>query len=535
MRIQQNMLTLIASDNLKLVTGKNAKKLEKLSTGYQINRSADDAAGLQISEKMRSRIRGLTQANQNVQEGISLIQVADGAMGEIHSMLQRMNELSVKAASDIHTEDDRGAIQEEVNQLWNEVNSITEQTEFNGIKVLQGTEPVVTPVFGITGSMPAIIKSAADGGTANSTKLGALTDNYSLGNIEYTTTITGIQDSFGTPVISVTDPSGKGYLWGSTATSSTGTVGTSTAVIQDSIGNNYTVSYNTTSSISEEKHSAAFIDFSGVNASNINDLLNTGFHTTCNTCSNRYSIKFVDTGDKAYQDFTNYIYEVDISGATSGDDVINRILDVLDGSSVYTDYNGNTITTANPTNHFTEFVAELDHSGIRTGRLVMFDNREGVLPNESADLGVFREGVYESLGEEAIGMKKVNIQAGADAGDKIEIMLANTWPATIGLGSGLNVMDNIHATTAISMVSSAVEYVSRQRNLLGVVENRLEKALELGQDTVITEHSSESSIRDADMAKEMVDYSANRIIMEAGQSILAQSRNISSGILTVLG
>lgn len=138
MRIQHNIAALNTHRNLNFNNTKTSKALEKLSSGYKINRAGDDAAGLAISEKMRGQIRGLNMAGKNIQDGISLIQTAEGGMNEIHSMLQRARELSVQAANDTNTTEDRAKLQLEVTSLFDEINSISDRTEFNGMKLLRG-------------------------------------------------------------------------------------------------------------------------------------------------------------------------------------------------------------------------------------------------------------------------------------------------------------------------------------------------------------------------------------------------------------
>ena len=135
--ITHNMLANFSSRQLNITTGEKAKSAEKLGSGYKINRSADDAAGLQISEKMRAQIRGLKKASNNAEEGISLIQTAEGALNEVHSVLQRMNELATQAANDTNTTIDRCAIQQEMDQLKGEINRISKATLFNDRPVLR--------------------------------------------------------------------------------------------------------------------------------------------------------------------------------------------------------------------------------------------------------------------------------------------------------------------------------------------------------------------------------------------------------------
>ena len=138
MVVQHNLTAMNANRQLGITTGLQAKSSEKLSSGYRINRAGDDAAGLTISEKMRSQIRGLNKASDNAQDGVSLIQVAEGALNETHSILQRMNELATQAANDTNTPADRGAIQAEINQLTSEINRISSTTQFNTQNLIDG-------------------------------------------------------------------------------------------------------------------------------------------------------------------------------------------------------------------------------------------------------------------------------------------------------------------------------------------------------------------------------------------------------------
>ena len=154
MIIQHNMQAMNANRMLGGIVSDQSKSTEKLSSGYRINRAADDAAGLSISEKMRGQIRGLNKASSNAQDGISLIQTAEGALNESHSILQRMRELSVQAANGTETDDDREAIQSEIEELKDELTRIAETTEFNTMKLLDGSldggsTSDVGPKFGI--------------------------------------------------------------------------------------------------------------------------------------------------------------------------------------------------------------------------------------------------------------------------------------------------------------------------------------------------------------------------------------------------
>ena len=152
MIVQHNLTAMNANRQLGISTSALAKSTEKLSSGYRINRAADDAAGLAISEKMRSQIRGLDQASTNASDGISMIQTAEGALNESHSILQRMRELAVQAANGTETDDDRGNIQDEIEQLQEELDRIASDTEFNTMKLLDGSLSAATA--GVTSAGP---------------------------------------------------------------------------------------------------------------------------------------------------------------------------------------------------------------------------------------------------------------------------------------------------------------------------------------------------------------------------------------------
>ena len=143
MVVQHNLTAMNSNRMLGVTTSQQAKATEKLSSGYKINRAADDAAGLAISEKMRKQIRGLTQASANAQDGISAVQTAEGALTEVHDMLQRMNELAVKAANGTNSTSDREAIQAEIDQLVTEIDRVAETTKFNETYLLKGDKTAV--------------------------------------------------------------------------------------------------------------------------------------------------------------------------------------------------------------------------------------------------------------------------------------------------------------------------------------------------------------------------------------------------------
>ena len=264
MVIQHNLLAANAQLQYNIVENKKAKSTEKLSSGYRVNRAADDAAGLAISEKMRKQIRGLTRASMNCQDGISLAQIADGALNEVHDMLHRGTELSIQAANGTLSDTDRSYLQQELNQIKNEIDSIREKTTFNDMPVLKGdltgqTETHSIPPV-IQGDLPDFIKNVSPAISA-----GHLNDVMTQGS--------------GT----ASDPT-TNYISG-------------------------------------------VIDFSGVNSSNISNLADTGFNLKCATCDNHYSIKFTtDPQSSMTQSGRHYIYNISIDGVTNGSQLLDRII-----------------------------------------------------------------------------------------------------------------------------------------------------------------------------------------------------------------
>ena len=174
MVVQHNLQAMNANRMLNITTGSQSKSAEKLSSGYRINRAADDAAGLSISEKMRKQIRGLDQASTNAEDGVSAVQTAEGALTEVHSMLQRMNQLAVQSANGTNSETDRKAIQDEIDQLTKEIDRVSETTKFNETYLLKGdgTETVKETVnVQAAAAVPVKASYVAGKGDRKSTRL----------------------------------------------------------------------------------------------------------------------------------------------------------------------------------------------------------------------------------------------------------------------------------------------------------------------------------------------------------------------------
>lgn len=275
MIVQHNIAAMNAGRMLLITNKKKEKTIEKLSSGYRINRAADDAAGLSISEKMRRQIRGLTQAAQNAQDGISMVQIADGAMAEVHDMLHRGTELSIKAANETLTDEDRKYIQQEIEQLKDEIDCIAERTTFNERPILKGQgfpDAEINSEVIIMGKMPDWVTMGSIGHM----------------NEEYVT-----REKY-----EITKPDG------------------STTIEQVNI-----------------PHEAATIDFSSFTGAQdqLEELAENGFYTTCCTCTNHYSIKFtMETSNTMETSGSHYIYNIGIGDVTNADELIERIIQGTD-------------------------------------------------------------------------------------------------------------------------------------------------------------------------------------------------------------
>ncbi len=571
--VKNNLTARAAGMQLGRNRNKNVKTIEKLSGGYQINRSADDAAGLTISEKMRYQIRGLNRAARDIQEGISLIQVADGAMSEISDMIQRMRELAVQAANATNMQEDRAAIQCEIDSLLIEIDDIHEKTEFNKIRVLAGGNRIAGGMsagghygsgYHVEGGLPGWITQSS-----GTTSLGYLSERTSIKYWRLRCTSITLNGNPYTGEIRAAD--GRIYQAGTTVREP-GWLGmqqevrgmdTLNKTNGQSRSENITVNgqtYVVTSEyeIDSEKYASAFVDFSGVNAGNIHELVGNGFFTTCTMCDKRYSIQFVDQGGAgnghAYSgpDTRHHTYTVDISGITDGNALIDKIVSVLGDArwngmtqNKYDIGAGSYITSARPDRHYSDFAAELDSNGNRTGRLMIISTGEErgsfINPDFFPDYGLFDSGVYtysdkywipdDSVPEEKRGM--LHIQTGFRKDDSVLISLPVITCATLGL-KGFSVTSERDAGKGITLADEALRILGGERSALGAWQNRLEHASAVALNAEENTQSAESRIRDCDMAKMLVQHNLQNILLQAGEAVLAQANQQHGLLLSLL-
>uniref|UniRef100_UPI0040568E13 flagellin N-terminal helical domain-containing protein n=1 Tax=Agathobacter sp. TaxID=2021311 RepID=UPI0040568E13 len=472
MVVQHNMQALNANRMLGVTSGLQAKSTEKLSSGYQINRAADDAAGLAISEKMRKQIKGLDQASTNAQDGISAVQTAEGALTEVHSMLQRMNELAVQAANGTNSESDRQSIQDEIDQLTTEIDRVAETTKFNETYLLKGNGKTTTNII-----------SAKDAGISGRlVGAGTGTATFTMTALKYGETI-----SIGS----------KGYTIGIT-------IGELRNTEMANLGTGSKVTINGTEYTIENTDDME--DPSKISLATAKALVNDGAKVTFGT--QNYVAMTDDNGDGVGDN------DASIISANEAYSLIKEELRIA--SNVGTDPGKNATVSDSTMNSATGNSSAVQY---KTGQTqVAFKIEEGKVKT--------KQGL------------QIGLHVGADADESNKIAFTMDTMTSAGLGvQGLNVVDTTgaKATYAIDAIADALTKVSEQRATLGAVQNRLEHTIANLDNVVENTTAAESEIRDTDMASEMVEYTKNNILSQAGQAMLAQANQATQGVLSLLG
>ena len=460
MVVQHNMQAANANRMLNVTTSAQSKSTEKLSSGYRINRAADDAAGLSISEKMRKQIRGLDKASSNAEDGVSSVQTAEGALTEVHSMLQRMNELAVQAANGTNSDTDRGAIQDEISQLTTEIDRVAETTKFNETYLLKGGN-----------GTKDVYMNGHDAGLK-----GTLTDSATTATFKVAA---GALDAGKSVTIG-----GKDYTIGSTKTEAENSIGNATkddtvtidgtayTVVEDGGTEDTTSNKLTLANIKKKINEGSTVEYNGTKMTAMKDGDNNG----------------VDDADSSV-----------ISAA--------HAVDLMEKELTAANNIGATKTAATAKN----VAAYTSKDG------VTFDITKGTA--EVADKLSF----------------SLHVGSDADMTNKITVDIETMNSSYLGI-KGLNVNDDsgIAGTYAVDAISDALQKVSEQRSSLGAVQNRLEHTIDNLDNVVENTTTAESRIRDTDMAEEMVNYSKNNILAQAGQSMLAQANQSNQGVLSLL-
>ena len=492
MVVQHNMQAANANRMLNVTTGEQAKSTEKLSSGYRINRAADDAAGLSISEKMRKQIRGLDKASSNAEDGVSAVQTAEGALTEVHSMLQRMNELATQAANGTNSTTDRSAIQDEISQLTTEIDRVAETTKFNETYLLKGDK----------GTKPLNLK-AHDAGLK-----GELTDN---GDGTATFVMNALKKG---DTVSI---GGKDYTIGASKDEVTAFL--TANQITDTAAKKVTI------------NGTEYTYYNAVTA-------DTKPGQTHNGCQAGWYAQAPDTttGDgstTAQATYANVDAIANVKGKiTAGANSVTTITDV--GNDGIDDNDKSVITKEKA------YMLAADEL-LKANKIGDTENSARVGIDDQftdMDLNNATNTIKLHTGATSVANKlsfSLHVGSDADMTNKITVNIETMNSSYLGI-KGLNVNDDsgIAGTYAIDAISDALQKVSDQRSSLGAVQNRLEHTIDNLDNVVENTTSAESRIRDTDMAKEMVNYSKNNILAQAGQSMLAQANQSNQGVLSLL-
>lgn len=473
MRINHNISALRANNQLKRTNLSLDKSIEKLTSGYRINRAADDAAGLAISQKMKTQIRGLDQASRNASDGISLIQTAEGALNEVESMLQRMRELSVQAANGTNTDEDREAIQNEIDQLNEEIDRISDTTEFNTKTLLNGNVDR---------------KSYSDN---SKVKLISLTD--AVESKDYQVTVTAEAKK------ATLEGTGINGLDGNNCMTESGKFCINGQEIEIKEGESIQSVYQKLRKLGDSIN----VDVSYDTVGNI-------------TAGSKITIQAQDFGSKydveIYSDNSALLDQLGLSGAakTQGEDAEITLLKDDTKAETFT----NTTTYAADGNKIT--ITDKD------GFEMTLEVQEGIMnaAKQDAKITVLEQG-------------PVVLQIGANEGQTVKVSIPEVSSTTLGVNT-INISTEDGAQAAISALDDAINTVSGIRAKLGAYENRLDHAI-ANLDTT-SENMSEalSRIEDVDMAEEMSNYTQKNVLAQAGTSMLAQANERPQTVLSLL-
>lgn len=546
MIINHNLPAMNAQRQMSINNSTLSKSLEKLSSGLAINRASDNAAGLAISEKMRGQISGLNQASTNAQDGISLIQTAEGALNETHSILQRMRELAVQSANGTYQDAvDRENIQKEVDALKTEVDRIATSTHYNNIKLLDGSLAGSDVISGIT-----------------STKIAGIP--YSIVTAT-TTAMTATTDSVKSITIGYTDEEGnaKTYVFAGTGAVAGATTAAAAAkayvdTIKDTSG---TYAGNAANAIANAEEFNRLFDVTSDASGVITFTAKSGGNQTITSFSGtataggatgslgtatpkvnaklRVSFGSVAAGTNA----TNTVFKAGSKISVGGHDIYLYDSNNVDPSlrTAIDGYNSIDIS-ATGADTIAEFVTTLV-SLSSTDNIVAgptgYDNTITIQGMDYEDAPTFTmDGLTLSDttdGKTASNTKGVTFQIGANgtADQRVTLKVGNQSVAGLGLNN-ISVAKQEDANKAIATIDAAINSVSGTRADLGALQNRLEHTINsLG---VASENltAAESRIRDVDMAKEMMNFTKTQILSQAAQAMLAQANTLPQGVLQLL-
>ena len=493
MRIQHNIAALNSYRNL---TGNNnavSKNLEKLSSGYRINRAGDDAAGLAISEKMRAQITGLNTAQKNAQDGVSLVQTAEGALTEVHSMLNRMVELADQSANGTYDNPvDRANLQKEIASLKDEIDRIADSTNFNGINLLDGS----------LSTTKLDLAAGTLGGAATAVK-----------EIPATGTTSGIAGH---------DKAAKGEH-------------TLTVEYADENGTLHKVDVKYNIEIADNQGKAIDAILKAVSQ---NDTLSSVFNITKDTDSVNFESKV--TGSKGAK-----VVNVSTTDTTSNMDADKAIdganAKVQTQNAGATIAAGDTITLNGKTYEFVKDTSTEPTKKGATAVVVGADNNAtlGNLNKALESAGIKAEFDGNNNHDLVFSATKngagLTLQIGDTSEDfnQMTVSVGDMHTAALGIAD-IDISTQAGAKASVDKIKSAINSVSSTRGDLGAIQNRLEHTINNLSVTSENMTAAESRIRDVDMANEMMAYTKNNILVQSSQAMLAQANQLPQGVLQLL-
>lgn len=562
MIINHNMNALNAHRNMGVNNTNAGKSMEKLSSGLRINRAGDDAAGLAISEKMRGQIRGLTQASRNASDGISLVQTAEGALNETTNILQRMREISVQSANSTNTETDRAALQEELNQLTTEINRIGNTTEFNTQKLLNG---------GAGSSSNANITDAASA----SVTTGNFTAKDLSGTIEASIKVDGTTFDISTALkVDWTDgPKTIDDVIAALNEVTAGEKKLSDVVDISKDGQKFVFTAKSTGKSSSVEISTNTDDVAKLFGYTDANTLNNGASGEGNNATiQKHGLEAANVlGNGAAIDVTKgetFKIQVGSDSAVSVKFDSTKKYDVANADA--------NVAQAAREEYVKDVNAALQKAGLsdKVEASLSNDNKLQLISKNGKDIKL-TEGtvggadgiktntkvgnVNQVVGAGAQGAGfEVNLQIGANSGQAMNLSIADMRAAALGITgntgqagfsstnnvtngtdtisteASLDITSATNASKAITAIDSAMEKVSSERARLGAVQNRLEYTISNLDNTAENLTSAESTLRDVDMAKEMMEYSKNNILSQAAQSMISQANQQPQNVLQLL-
>ena len=555
MRIQHNIMAMNAYRNYSNNTSALSSNLEKLSSGYKINRAGDDAAGLAISEKMRAQITGLDVAQKNAKDGISLVQTAEGALTEVHDMLNRMVELSSQSANGTYdNETDRANLQKEMDQLLEEINRIADSSNFNGINLLDGTMSVSGGATEVTIEGLNSTKSVGSNGTfQNATAVAATTASTALhegDTFSYTVSLNN-GTSYTVDLTLKKDATGNGgTLVGKDGTVYGTVADTTNQATQAELTSAITAALNDTDLAKSFNISGANGIFTftnleeGANTPQINAF---DYATNLNGTVTRTadgvaaaSTPGTDAGreitaaDITEYDGTNYedaVFEINGKKFVLMTETMNTgtagYMNATKGlGSDVTILIGGTAGLTSGDSNFDQNIAKIAEV---TGLTVTDAITEATTDN-GIDAG---DGIRLSPGPGAEGGLVLQIGDTSDSWNQLRVDIQDMHTDSLGI-DGLDISEQGSAQAAIDKIKAAINTVSSVRGTLGATQNRLDHTI--NNLSVMEENiqDAESTIRDTDVAEEMMEYTKNNILIQSAQAMLAQANQVPQGVLQLL-